>query len=301
MGTITTSDGTQVFYKDWGTGQPVIFSHGWPLNADAWDDQAMLVASNGYRAIAHDRRGHGRSSQPWDGNDLDTYADDLAQLLDTLEVRDAVLVGHSTGGGEVTRYLGRHGTTRVAKAVLVSAIPPLMLKTPANREGTPIEAFDTIRQGVAGDRSQFYKDLSAPFYGANRPGTSVSQGVRDAFWLWSMQVGAEGRLRLRQGVLRDRPDRGPGADRRADPDHPRRRRPDRAHRRLGPEVLQAGQGRDPEGLSRRPPRPVRHPQGPVQHRPARLPQDLSLQHRRSPSLPAPVAVRCREARAVQGL
>ena len=192
MGTITTRDGTQIFYKDWGTGQPVIFSHGWPLNADAWDDQAMLVASNGYRAIAHDRRGHGRSSQPWDGNDLDTYADDLAQLLDTLEVRDAVLVGHSTGGGEVTRYLGRHGTTRVAKAVLVSAIPPLMLKTPANPEGTPIEAFDTIRQGVAGDRSQFYKDLSAPFYGANRPGTSVSQGVRDAFWLWSMQVGLKG-------------------------------------------------------------------------------------------------------------
>jgi non-heme chloroperoxidase len=192
MGTITTSDGTQIFYKDWGTGQPVIFSHGWPLNADAWDDQAMLVASNGYRAIAHDRRGHGRSSQPWDGNDLDTYADDLAQLLDTLDVRDAVLVGHSTGGGEVTRYLGRHGTDRVAKAVLVGAIPPLMLKTPANPEGTPLEAFDAIRQGVAGDRSQFYQDLSGPFYGANRPGSSVSQGVRDSFWLWSMQVGLKG-------------------------------------------------------------------------------------------------------------
>jgi non-heme chloroperoxidase len=192
MGTITTSDGTQIFYKDWGTGQPVVFSHGWPLNADAWDDQAMLVASNGYRAIAHDRRGHGRSSQPWDGNDLDTYADDLAQLLDALEVRDAVLVGHSTGGGEVTRYLGRHGTTRVAKALLVSAIPPLMLKTPANPEGTPIEAFDAIRQGVGGDRSQYYKDLSAPFYGANRPGAQVSQGVRDSFWLWSMQVGLKG-------------------------------------------------------------------------------------------------------------
>jgi non-heme chloroperoxidase len=192
MGTITTSDGTQIFYKDWGTGQPVVFSHGWPLNADAWDDQAMLVASNGYRAIAHDRRGHGRSSQPWDGNDLDTYADDLAQLLDALDVRDAVLVGHSTGGGEVTRYLGRHGTTRVAKALLVSAIPPLMLKTPANPEGTPIEAFDAIRQGVGGDRSQYYQDLSAPFYGANRPGAQVSQGVRDSFWLWSMQVGLKG-------------------------------------------------------------------------------------------------------------
>jgi non-heme chloroperoxidase len=192
MGTVTTTDGTTIFYKDWGSGQPVVFSHGWPLNADAWDDQAMLVANNGYRAVAHDRRGHGRSSQPWDGNDLDTYADDLAQLIDTLGLLEAVLVGHSTGGGEVTRYLGRHGTTRVAKAVLVSAIPPLMLKTPANREGTPIEAFDTIRQGVAGDRSQFYKDLSAPFYGANRPGTSVSQGVRDAFWLWSMQVRLRG-------------------------------------------------------------------------------------------------------------
>jgi non-heme chloroperoxidase len=170
----------------------VIFSHGWPLNADAWDDQAMLVASNGYRAIAHDRRGHGRSSQPWDGNDLDTYADDLAQLIDTLGLLEAVLVGHSTGGGEVTRYLGRHGTTRVAKVVLLGAIPPLMLKTPANPEGTPIEAFDAIRQGVAGDRSQYYQDLSAPFYGANRPGAQVSQGVRDSFWLWSMQVGLKG-------------------------------------------------------------------------------------------------------------
>jgi non-heme chloroperoxidase len=192
MGTVTTTDGTTIFYKDWGSGQPVLFSHGWPLNADAWDDQAMLVASNGYRAIAHDRRGHGRSSQPWDGNDLDTYADDLAQLIDTLGLLEAVLVGHSTGGGEVTRYLGRHGTTRVAKVVLLGAIPPLMLKTPANPEGTPIEAFDAIRQGVAGDRSQFYQDLSAPFYGANRPGAQVSQGVRDSFWLWSMQVGLKG-------------------------------------------------------------------------------------------------------------
>jgi non-heme chloroperoxidase len=192
MGTITTSDDTQIFYKDWGSGQPVVFSHGWPLNADAWDDQAMLVAANGYRAIAHDRRGHGRSSQPWTGNDLDTYADDLAQLIDTLDLHDVVLVGHSTGGGEVTRYIGRHGTARVAKALLVGAIPPLMLKTQANPQGTPIEAFDAIRAGVSGDRSQFYKDLSAPFYGANRPGSTVSQGVRKAFWLWSMQVGLKG-------------------------------------------------------------------------------------------------------------
>jgi non-heme chloroperoxidase len=192
MGTITTSDGTHIFYKDWGTGQPVVFSHGWPLNADAWDDQAMLVADNGHRAIAHDRRAHGRSSQPWTGHDLDTYADDLAQLIDTLDLQNVVLVGHSTGGGEVTRYVGRHGTTRVAKLVLLGAITPLMLKTPANPNGTPIEAFNAIRAGVSGDRSQFYQDLSEPFYGANRPGNQVSQGMRDSFWLWSMQVGLKG-------------------------------------------------------------------------------------------------------------
>jgi non-heme chloroperoxidase len=192
MGTITTSDGTQIFYKDWGEGQPVVFSHGWPLNADAWDDQLLLVASNGFRAIAHDRRAHGRSSQPWTGHELDTYADDLAQLIEQLDLRQVVLVGHSTGGGEVTRYLGRHGSARVAKVVLLGAITPLMLKTEANPNGTPIEAFDAIRGGVSGDRSQFYRDLSEPFYGANRPGAQVSQGIRDAFWLWSMQVGLKG-------------------------------------------------------------------------------------------------------------
>jgi non-heme chloroperoxidase len=192
--TITVPEDTRIFYKDWGSGQPVVFSHGWPLNADAWDDQLAFVASHGYRAIAHDRRGHGRSSQPWSGNDMDTYADDLAALMDTLDLKDAVLVGHSTGGGEVTRYIGRHGTSRVGKVVLVGAVPPLMLKTAANPGGTPIEAFDAIRAGVAADRSQFYKDLSASFYGANRPGSQVSQGVRDMFWLWSMQVGLKGAL-----------------------------------------------------------------------------------------------------------
>ena len=191
-GTVVTKDGTQIFYKDWGSGQPVVFSHGWPLNADAWDDQAKFVADNGYRAVAHDRRGGGRSSQPWNGNELDTYADDLAEVIEALDLHDIVLVGHSTGGGEVTRYMGRHGTGRVAKAVLLGAIPPLMLKTEANPEGLPIEAFDEIRAGVAGDRSQYYKDLSAAFYGANRPGSTVSQGVRDAFWWMSMQVGLKG-------------------------------------------------------------------------------------------------------------
>lgn len=192
MATITTRDGTEIFYKDWGSGQPVVFSHGWPLNADAWDYQAFFVASNGMRAIAHDRRGHGRSGQPWAGNDLDTYADDLAELIKVLDLRDVVLVGHSTGGGEVTRYIGRHGTSRVAKAVLVGAIPPLMLKTDANPGGLPIAVFDAIRDGFMKDRSQFYQDLSGPFYGANRAGSGISPGLRDWFWLMSMQVGFKG-------------------------------------------------------------------------------------------------------------
>src|SRR6202165_469620 len=192
MATFKAKDGTQIYYNDWGKGRPIVFSHGWPLSADAFEDQMFFLASHGYRCIAHDRRGHGRSSQPWNGNDLDTYADDLGELLDTLDVRDAILIGHSTGGGEVTRYIGRHGTARVAKAVLIGAIPPLMLRTAANPAGLPIEVFDGIRAGVTSDRSQFYKDLSAAFYGANRPGSQVSQGVRDAFWLWSMQVGLKG-------------------------------------------------------------------------------------------------------------
>jgi non-heme chloroperoxidase len=186
---IKTRDGTEIYYKDWGTGQPVVFSHGWPLSADAWDDQLFFLSQNGFRAIAHDRRGHGRSSQPSAGNDMDSYADDLAALIEALDLKDAVLVGHSTGGGEVARYIGRHGTKRVAKAVLVSAVPPLMLKTAANPEGQSIDVFDGLRSGLAKDRSQFYKDLARPFYGANKPGAQVSQGVLDQFWLWSMQAG----------------------------------------------------------------------------------------------------------------
>jgi pimeloyl-ACP methyl ester carboxylesterase len=273
---VTTEDGTRIHFKDWGTGPAVVFSHGWPLQGDAWEDQMMFLAGHGYRVIAHDRRGHGLSSQPWGGNDMDTYADDLATLLDALDVKDATLVGHSTGGGEVARYIGRHGSKRVAKAVLVGAVPPQMVKSDNNPNGLPMSVFDGIRSAVLADRSQFFKDLTLPFYGYNREGAKVVAGRARHLLGPGHAVRHQERLRLHQAVLGNRLHRGPEEDRRADLDRARQRRPDRAdrHRRQG--LGQAGQERHAADLRGRAARPADHAQGPSQRRPAGLHQVLSI-------------------------
>ena len=272
--TITVKDGTQIYFKDWGAGQPIVFSHGWPLTADAWDAQMVFLASQGYRCIAHDRRGHGRSTQPWNGNEMDTYADDLAALTQTLDLRDAIHVGHSTGGGEVARYLGRHGTGRVAKAVLIGAVPPLMLKTPNSPGGLPIGAFDQMRAAVTADRSQFFKDLTLPFYGYNRPNVKVSEGVRESFWLQGMMAGHKSALDCIKAFSETDFTEDLKENRRTDADHARRRRSDRADWRVGVADSKADQEQHPQGVQGAAPRNVHGQRGLDQSGLARVHQSL---------------------------
>jgi non-heme chloroperoxidase len=274
MPTRTTKDGTEIYFKDWGTGQPIVFSHGSPLTGDAFEDQMMALASRGYRCIAHDRRGHGRSSQPWNGNDMDTCAADLAELTATLDLRDAVPVGHCTGGGEAARYVARHGRGRVARLVLIGAVPPIMLKTEANPGGLPIETFDAIREGVASDRSQFFKDLSLPFYGANRPGSKVSLALGDSFWLQGMTGGLKNEYDCIKAFFGNRLHRGPEVARRSHPDPARRRRPDRAIRRLRPAFRPTHQRCGAEGLPGRAARHVFDRKRQGQRRPAGIRQNM---------------------------
>jgi non-heme chloroperoxidase len=250
MATITTKDGTTIYYKDWGKGQPIVFSHGWPLSADDWDAQMLFFGEHGYRVIALDRRGHGRSTQTWDGNDMDTYADDLAALTEKLDLKDAIHVGHSTGGGEVARYIGRHGTKRVAAAVLISAVPPLMLKTEKNPGGLPQPVFDGLRAAFVADRPQFYKDITLPFYGYNRPGAKISEGVREHWWLQGMMGGAKPPLRLHQGLLGDGLHRRSQEVRRSDARSSWRRRSDRTDRRSRSYDGEDREERDAEGIPR---------------------------------------------------
>ena len=273
MGFITTKDGTQIYYKDWGKGQPIVFSHGWPLTADAWEDQMFFLASHGYRCIAHDRRGHGRSSQSWDGNDMDTYADDLAALVEALDLKDAVHIGHSTGGGEVARYIGRHGTKRVARAVLISAVPPGLLKTSANPGGMPIEIFDGLRAAIVADRAKFWKDFCESFYGYNRPGAKISDGVRDSFWLQCTLTGFPASyLCIKAFSETDFTEDLKKFDVPTLILHGRRR-PGRADRRDGEALVQDDPGRDPEGLRGRAARDVHDTEGSGQRGPAGVHRD----------------------------
>jgi pimeloyl-ACP methyl ester carboxylesterase len=284
MGTITTTDGIEIFYKDWGSGQPIVFSHGWPLSSDDWDTQMMFFLLHGYRVIAHDRRGHGRSTQTSDGHDMDHYADDMAAVTAHLDLHDAVHVGHSTGGGEVVRYIARHGESRVAKAVLISSVPPLMVQTDANPGGLPKDVFDGFQVQVATNRSGFYRDLaSGPFYGFNRPGVQSSEAIIENWWRQGMTGRRQGALRRHRRLLPDRFHRGPQEDHGAGPGHARGRRPDRSLRRLRAAVREARAERDAEDLPRLPARHADHPGRDDQRRPAGLPAVLTG--------PAPTAAR----------